>query len=301
MKLRVMNCKNCGAPLHLVGEKLVCEFCSGVFDIEKDRSDIAYDNIVNAEEMIRRSLVDKKAEMQEYYRAQEEKMIEAERLREEKEKQERLARKRKARKELLRSFIIVTVLLVGCVFLIKFMKDKYNKDNVKPTTTQSAPTSAKKSARVYRVVPSQLEGDKEFMDQVEELAIDYLHKEHEGAVIESSQDIWKMIQEPELVDKYLVTSDRSNNIYLVYKFTLETDDGRTKEAYNCVATPTIYAETDGSMHFYDEDRVNLWIETSSEYEFFWHSDFDKDKLYDDIIRAKIKDEDHNYLVYDLAK
>ena len=56
MKLRTLNCKNCDAPLRQEGEKLVCQFCGSTFDIPKDANDIAYEQIINAEDYIRLSL-----------------------------------------------------------------------------------------------------------------------------------------------------------------------------------------------------------------------------------------------------
>ena len=75
MKLKVMNCRNCNAPLHLEGVKLVCAFCGGTFDIEKDESDVEYEKTVNAEAYILQSLTETTTRMQDYYRKQEEEKL----------------------------------------------------------------------------------------------------------------------------------------------------------------------------------------------------------------------------------
>ena len=67
MRLKVMNCRNCNAPLHLEGEKLVCAFCGASFEIEKDAADIEYEKTVNTEAYILQSLNQETAALNKYY------------------------------------------------------------------------------------------------------------------------------------------------------------------------------------------------------------------------------------------
>ena len=296
MKLRVMNCKNCNAPLRLSGDKLVCDFCNSAFDIEKDASDVAFENVANAEELIRRSLSDRKAEMEAFFKKKEEENIAKEQEAERRHQEFLRQMRRKARLRTLRSLITTAILCVAIFFTMKFIIEKSKERQA----TSKAQTEANTKRPIsYRVVPSQLEKD-DFVDHAAELVIAAEKEKHEGAVIESSKDIWNLVQEPEILEKYLVTSDSTNRLYFILKFELETKDGRTKEGYDCLYLEDFYVDEKGKLVFErDDDRV--YGDTSDTYDIFWRLDFDRENMVKEAIGSKWEDEKQkNYFVFDLS-
>ncbi len=296
MKLRVMNCKNCNAPLRLEGEKLICDFCNSAFDIEKDASDVAYDNIANAEELIRRSLSDRKAEMEAFFKKKEAETIAREEERERKHKEALKEIRRKARRKSIISFIRTLIILAICAVVMKVLIDKA-RDKKAERDAQKAATAANNRPKSYRVVPSELE-KAGFLEYAKDLAIDSIKEKHEGAVIQSSKDIWNLVQEPQIESVYLITSDRGNGLYFIMDLVLETEDGRTTEGYDCVYLKDILVDQDGKVSLERGERC--YGENSDAYDFFWRMDFDHDAMVEKAIDSKRLDAEKNYFVFDLT-
>jgi len=298
MKLRVMNCKNCDAPLRLSEGKLVCDFCNSAFEIEKDSSDVAYENIVNAEEMIRRSLTDQKAEIEAHFREQEQKKIAQE---EERERQRKEFAKRERRRRMIRSIrsLIITILICAAMaFGAKFLMEKYKKDQPVTTNNSSAPTTAKKKDS-YRIVPWQLEQDEEFMGSLRQLIIDCEKEEHDRAVIQSSKDIWNMVEDPTIEEMCLFTSDRENGLYCIVKVVLQTKDGRTTEGYDCLVIQDLIIDEKGKVK--QGEKARNHFEHSSSHDYFWGLDFDRDVLYSEKITEKRTEVEYIYFPMELPE
>ena len=295
MKLRIMNCKNCNAPLRLQDDKLVCDFCNSVFDIEKDESDVEYEKTVNAEEYILRSLQDKTAQLQEFYQKEEQKKIEMEEKRDREIKERRREARRKARIRLIKECVMVLV-IVGVSFIaVKYLRSKYLKeDNLRggnqTQTTQTRP-------KTYRVTKSQLLDDKKFLDKVDEMAFEFEREEHEGAVILGSDEIWNMTSDPEVLERYLVTSDASNGIYEFLQVTMDAGDGRTLVGYVCVVIPNILVDEDGKV--YQEDHSLTRVQEPADFDYTWKMSFDYEVLKDEVLTEIKKDAERNYFVFEL--
>ena len=295
MKLRIMNCKNCNAHLRLQDDKLVCDFCNSVFDIEKDESDVEYEKTVNAEEYILRSLQDKTAQLQEFYQKEEQKKIEMEEKRDREIKERRREARRKARIHLIKECIMV-LLIVGISFIaVKYLRSKYlNEDNLRGgnqnQTTETRP-------KTYRVTKSQLLDDKKFLDKADEMAFEFEREEHEGAVILSSDEIWNMTSDPEVLERYLVTSDASNGIYEFLQVTMDAGDGRTLVGYVCVVIPNILVDEDGQV--YQEDHALTRVQEPADFDYTWKMSFDYEVLKDEVLTEIKKDAERNYFVFEL--
>ncbi len=290
-----MNCKNCNAPLHLVDGKLVCEYCDSVTEIQKDSSDVAFERVANAEEYIRRSLDQKKENLQKHYQELEAQKLEKEANEEKLKKARRLRSMLKTFVWLILIFVFVAAIVAGMIFLVKKADDKKREEEAArhEEMLRNKPES-------YRLTKTELLSDGYFEKEAEKMALEYLKDDHKGSVYETTDDginIWSMEQEPELVEKYLITTEHGNGLYFFYKLVLETDDGLTKEGYDCVVISDIYLDKDGKITTDGEYRIHR--EASGSFDYCFALDFDLDSMRYDIVEKKKANEDRLYFVYDL--
>ncbi|MBQ6271400.1 MAG: hypothetical protein IJK65_06815 [Clostridiales bacterium] len=295
MKLVVMNCKNCNAPLHLIDGKLVCEYCDSVTEIQKDSNDEAFERVANAEEYIRRALDQKKENLQKHYQELEAQKLEKEAYEEKLKKARRFRSMLKSIVKLVLMLVFIAAILAGMIYLVKKSDDKKKEQEAAryEEMLRNKPES-------YRLTKTELLSDSAFEKEAERMALEYLKDDHKGSIYEAADDglnIWSLQQEPELVEKYLITSDRGNGLYFFYKLVLETDDGLTKEGYDCVVISDIFLGKDGRITTDGE----YWIhrESSDSFDYYFGLDFDLDSMRYGIVEKKKADEDRLYFVFDL--
>ena len=297
MKLKVMNCKNCNAPLQLQDDKLVCAFCGGVFEIEKDRSDVEFEKYANADKYILQSLQNQKAEMEEYYRHQEEEKIRQEQERERRLKEERKERARKARRKTFVHLIICVILAAIAFYALKYLVDAAKTRKAEMQAANEA-AAIKNRTNSYRITDTLLKKDPETLDMIWQLAVDYERNEqHDGAVIESSEDIWNLKSDPELVEQYLFTTERHSGIYMLLKVTLETDDGRSKELYDCIVVRDLTYDSDGNLVFPEE--IEVFSAKASDYDYFWRGSFDEELVRTEIFESRKTNFEEHYYFFEL--
>ena len=295
MKLVVMNCKNCNAPLHLVDGKLVCEYCDSVTDIPKDSSDEAFERVANAEEYIRRALDQKKENLQKYYQEKEAAKLEQEANEEKLKKARRL---RSTLKSMVKVFVTLLFIAILVAVLIHFANE-----NVKRKEKEAAARyeeMMKNKPESYRLTKTELLSDSAFVEKSEEMALEYLKEDHKGSIYEATDDgldIWNMEQEPELLSKYLITTDRGNGIYFFYKLVIETDDGKTKEGYDCVVIEDVFLGKNGKI----KSDGDYWIhsERSDTFDFYFGLDFDYNSMMTEIVEMKKISDKAEYFVFEL--
>ncbi|MBO4649613.1 MAG: hypothetical protein J5653_00275 [Clostridiales bacterium] len=295
MKLVVMNCKNCNAPLHLVDGKLVCEYCNSITEIEKDSNNEAIERIANAEEYIRRSLDQKKVNLQQHYQELEAQKLEKEAYEEKLKKARHLRSMLKTIVRMVIMLVVLAAIVAGMIYLVKKSDDKKKEQEAAryEEMMRNKPES-------YRLTKTELLSDDAFMKEAEKMALKYLKEDHAGSIYEATDDglnIWSLEQEPELLEKYLITTDRGNGVYFFYKLVLETGDGQTKEGYDCVVISDIFMNKNGKI----QSDGEYWIhsETSDTYDFYFGLDFDLVSMRNDIIEKKKASEDKLYFVFDL--
>lgn len=295
MKLVVMNCKNCNAPLHLVDGKLVCEYCNSVTDIPKDSSDEAFERVANAEEYIRRTLDQKKENLQKYYQEKE-----AEKL--EKEANEEKLRKARRLRSTLKSMVKVFVTLLFIAILVAVLIHFAN-ENVKRKEKEAAERyeeMMKNKPASYRLTKTELLSDGAFAEESEKMALEYLKEDHSRSIYQATDDglaIWSMEQEPELLSKYLITTDRGNGLYFFYKVILETGDGKTMEGYDCVVIDDVHLGKSGKIESDGDYRIHN--EKSNTYDFYFGLDFDYNSMMTEIVELKKISDRAEYFVYEL--
>ena len=278
MKLKVMNCKNCSAPLRLEGEKLVCEFCGASFDVEKDSSDIEYEKLANAEEYILKSLTSQKSKMEEFYQKKEEETIRKEQEEEERRKQFVRDIKKKSRRDLLKYGMIFLILIAGMILLVQMSDDRKEKRKAEERAEQ---IEKNRDVPSYRVTDNQLKKDSKTLDKIHELALDYEREEvHYDELIEDFQATWIMEADPEIQKEYLFTKENGNGVYMILKITLKSDDGRTREVYDCVVVSDITVDRKGKVSIPKD--VYVHSEKASDYDYFWDG-----SPSDELIRTEI--------------
>ena len=277
MKLRTLDCKNCAAPLRQEGEKLVCRSCGSVFDIPKDANDIEYERTINAEDYIRLELAKSLLALENSYKAQEQFS---------KEKRDRdYAARRKRLMKILGLIILITCVstmfeyLIGGALFISLSSLSYKKqqaENADGTLTWDPG---------YRVTPSDLKKDKVFWNYIDNDIIVETKAGYNsyGSVIFSSDEIWEVSGKPEVLDRYLITYDDSNALYIIFKVTFKNIDGTTQDMYCCRAAENIKVNK-GKIEY---DKF-IGKDTDS-YDFRFHSDTDLDLIYETYINGSPND------------
>ena len=196
MKLRTLDCKNCAAPLRQEGEKLVCRrACGSVFDIPSDANDIEYERIINAEDYIRLELAKSILELENSYRNQE-------KINQEK----RDIDLRTRRKRLIKVLGIIALfeclsMIIWFVFEAVLFSTVYSVRNKKQRESEAAETAVWDPG--YRVTPSDLKGDRKFWNYINSdiIAETKAGYDSRGSVIFSSDEIWGVNKDPEIIDE----------------------------------------------------------------------------------------------------
>ena len=266
MKLRTLDCKNCAAPLRQEGDRLVCAYCGSSFDIPADANDIEYEKIINAEDYIRLSLAKSLVNLENSYMTKEQ-------INEEKRANIRRGRRERLKKNLIKAVIMMVLITIAegaLIFLVLFKNDDDSSKDVTKEVSVWDPG--------FRITPDDLRSDKEFMDYISNGIIAQDKEGHDGAVIFSSEDIWNVVKDPEIIGRYLVTEEDGNTLYILFKVTYETDDGRTLEMYDLLASRKLTVGTDGKIVYEGFEGC-----TTDEYDFRFHSNPELQPLYDDYI------------------
>ena len=294
MRLKVMNCQNCNAPLHLEGEKLVCAFCGGSFDITKDASDVEYEKTVNAETYIRQSLMETTSQLQEYYQRKEEEKIQDEEKAREAERKKVQDKRKKKLLSWIRSFIIIALLSIGIIVIVQYLSKRAN-DMKAEEKARKARQAAE--ATTFRVTGSELMTEPETMAEVYGMICQFEIDEYSETIYDM-EDEWALKTEPEVIRSCLITSDEDNSLYSIVKIILSTDDGREKELYQCVVVPNIKVDRKGEVFL--PDMSELQSRTASDYDPIWGAGFDPELLEEEVIRVKKEDSNNGFpLYYDL--
>ena len=280
MKLRTLDCKNCAAPLRQEGEKLVCRACGSVFEIPRDASDIEYSQIINAEDYIRLELAKSLLALENSYNTQEQ-------ISKEKREQEYAAR----RKRLVK--VLGIVILVECLSTIFFyilggvlFFGAYSIRNKRQKAQETDETAIWDPG--YRVTPSDLENDTEFWEYINSGIIKdtWEYYDSRGSVIYSSDEIWGVNSDPEMIYRCLITEEKNNALYIIFKVTFENIDGSTKEMYCCCAAENIKVDEKGNI-VYDKFKQ---METDT-YILDFRSNADLDSIYEEYINGNEYDDD----------
>ena len=280
MKLRTLDCKNCAAPLRQEGEKLVCRSCGSVFDIPKDPSDIEYERTINAEDYIRLELAKSLLALENSYKTQEQ-------INKEKRQQDYAAR----RKRLVK--VLGIIILIECVVTIISYLVEGALFGVVFTVRQKKRNAQQAAETVvwdpgFRVTPSDLKSDEEFWEYINKGIIEDTREGYDsrGSVIFSSDEIWGVNTDPEMIDRLLITTKDSNVLYIVFKVTFENIDGSTKDMYYCCAAENIKVNEKGEI-VYDGFQGK---ETDS-YDIRFHSETELENIYETYINGDVNDDD----------
>ena len=281
MKLKVMNCKNCNAPLHLEEGKLVCAFCGASYEIEKDADDIEYEKTVNAEAYILQSLTQETNDLNEHYRREEAKKLAREKAREEEIAARRRENLKKSIFSAIKSIIVFTLIPAGIILVVHLSSKK---DDEKAAREKEARIAKAEQAQTYRVTKTELENDKSAMRKIEKLFYEYESSEYEEVEKEIDDEIWVLAQDPEIVSTYLMTTEDDSTVYSFVKAVFTTSDGRTKEVYSCVALDGLKVDKKGNVKLDPKERV--YSPEASDYEYYWRGGFDRDLLYEEVIMER---------------
>ena len=272
MKLRTLDCKNCAAPLRQEGNKLVCASCGSVFDIPSDATDIEYDRLVNAEDYIRLELAKSILALEKSYKTKEQ-------ISQEKREKEYTAR----RKRLTKAFgIIILVAAVSTILCSVFGGVIFGALNSARHNRHKAQETAETAVwdPGFRITPSDLKNDKDFWNYISEGIIEDTKEGYDsrGSVIFSSDEIWGVNTDPEIIGRYLITGEYDNALYIIFKITFENIDGSTKEMYYCCAAEDITVDENGNIvydGFTGMDTVS--------YDIRFHADTDLNMIYQTFI------------------
>lgn len=288
MKLRDLNCVNCNGPLKQEGDKLVCSYCGGTFDIQKDASDIAYENIENAEEYIRMSLEKSTAALEAHYSEMNAQKEEEYRLKREEEKI-------KGRKDLLRTIrtLLLFPLIISALFgfLLWATEKSQQRKIIKERNAKEAKAEAWNPGS--RLTPAEFDDD--LLDQIKELIIDF-EKKDDGAVMFASDDIWNKTGEPEIVNAYIISTDTNCYVYTIVKNELESNNGEIKEVYDCAYLWNFELNRKGRA----KGEMEVFQGISSSYDYFWRADLDYDNLKTELLEGKLTDKYEKYYIFDIS-
>ena len=274
MKLRTLDCKNCAAPLRQEGEKLVCRACGSVFDIPRDANDIEYARTVNAEDYIRLELAKSLLALENKYKTQEQ-------INQEKRDQDFRAKRKRLIKTLGMIILfasIATILssAIGGILFVTLGNYKNRKQKAQETTETAVWDPG------YRVTPSDLKNDTKFWFYINGGIVSETREGYDswGSVIFSSDEIWSVNEDPEIIGRYLITTEDSNALYIIFKVTFENVDGSTKDMYYCTAAENIKVNAKGKIVYNGFSEQN-----TDSYDFRFHSDADLDLIYQTYING----------------
>lgn len=278
MKLRTLDCKNCAAPLRQEGEVLVCKSCGSVFNIPKDANDVEYDKIINAEDYIRLELAKSLLELENKYKTQEQINQEA------RDRAYNERRKRIFKIVGLITLIAALATLVGGLFeggIWAVMIGISLKKNEAAKATETVVWDPG-----YLITPSDLKADKDFWNYISDGIIKETKEGYDsrGSVIFSSDEIWGVNTDPEVIGRYLFTSDDGNVLYIIFKVTFENVDGSKKEMYYCCASEKIKLDANGKIVY---DRFQG--QDTDTHEDRFHSETDLNSIYEKYINDKKTD------------
>ncbi|GEM_PF-2210416 len=302
MQLKSLNCKNCGNPLREENGKLHCNVCGSFFDMEENLGAQKMEHIQKSLKEAEASIETDKKALEEFMRVKEEAEIEAERKKRERmEAQMREIRKR-ANQKAIRQLMITLVFSAAIIILIIFLATKYKNTNKNTTAKNNPPpTYVEKN---YRITPTDLKANSAFLEDLTKRTVDAVKKDHAGSVYESTTDalyIWNLNEDPYISEYYLTTREDGNYLYMLVVLPMkgdnnspQSDDVQYKDVYVMAFVEDVYIGEDGAIH-YSEDKLNF--DGSSEYNFFWHADFDKDLLVREFVSAKEVDPEKPYIVH----
>ena len=272
MKLRTLDCKNCAAPLRQEGEKLVCKACGSVFDIPRDANDIEYARTVNAEDYIRLELAKSLLALENKYKTQEQ-------INQEKRDREFSAKRKRLIKTvgmiiLFASIATILSYAIGGILFVTLGNYKNKKQKAQTTETVVWDPG-------YRVTPSDLKNDNKFWFYINGGIVSETRKDYDswGSVIFSSDEIWGVNEDPEIIGRYLITTEDSNALYIIFKVTFENVDGSTKDMYYCCAAENIKVNERGKIVYNGFSGKN-----TDTYDFRFHSDAELDSIYQTYIK-----------------
>ena len=272
MKLRTLDCKNCAAPLRQEGEKLVCKACGSVFDIPRDANDIEYARTVNAEDYIRLELAKSLLALENKYKTQEQ-------INQEKRDREFSAKRKRLIKTvgmiiLFASIATTLSYAIGGILFVTLGNYKNKKQKAQTTETVVWDPG-------YRVTPSDLKNDNKFWFYINGGIVSETRKSYDswGSVIFSSDEIWGVNEDPEIIGRYLITTEDSNSLYIIFKVTFENVDGSTKDMYYCCAAENIKVNERGKIVYNGFSGKN-----TDTYDFRFHSDAELDSIYQTYIK-----------------
>lgn len=304
MKLKSLNCQNCGNPLREADGKLHCDVCGSVFDLDVSFETKQMEHIQKSIENAEASIEADKRALEEFQRAKEEAEIEAER--QQKARLEEMMRpiRRRSLMHSIRTVVITLVIsavvIVGMIILLKNL-DVSSKSKKKQSTTQT------EVAKNYRITPSELKGAGAFLEELSEKTIEMIKKDHDGSVYESTDDtlyIWNRTDDLQVTHYYLLTREDRNYLYMLIAMQMKgannspnSDEVLDKEVYVMAYVENVVISEDGKVTYRD-DKIKT--DGSSKYNYMWHVDFDKEILVDELVNAKVNDEEKPYLLHEFT-
>ena len=294
MKLKSLNCKNCGSPMREINGMLHCDMCGSDFSMTESQEARAIDHMQQSVERERASIETDKQSLENFQRIKEQAQLEKEaRNKAFFEK----VRKDATRKAVVHTLVALAVCSALIIFLVVVAANSKSKKKTKTTTTTTA-------AKNYRITPSDLKEDPAFIRELAEKASKFEKDGRDGSVLESTSEtlyIWNLNGDPHVLEYFLLTRDDSNYLYMLMAIPMVGDDNGDpdselieKEVYEMVYIENVLIDPDGNISYYNNQ---LYGKGSSEYNFLWHADFDKDKLIEDVIEAKENDPEKPYLVH----
>ena len=306
MKLKSLNCNNCGNPLREENGKLHCDVCGSDFDIEVDFEAKKMERIQQSLENSRESIEADKRALEEFQRAKDEAEIRAEQ-----ERRARLEESLRAmrKRSLAHTFKVVGVTLAVCVIGIVAMYallrslDSSSKKSKKAENQTTVTTVAKN----YRITPSELKKEGAFVEELTKKTVEKLKEDHSGSVLESTDEalyIWNLSADPYVVKYYLLTRDDGNYLYMLMALPMKgdnnspnSDEVREKEMYVMAYVEDLAIDADGKFSYRDD---KIMTEGSSKYNFFWHADSDADVLIAELITEKETDQTKGYVLHEFT-
>lgn len=285
MKLRNLECNNCGSPLKQDEGKLVCEYCGGVFDIPKDSSDVAFEKIANAEEYIRINLQRSKLALERKYKNLEEQS----KTKKEQDYQNTVVRRRKANTSaIIKMVVMMLIIFVGMAALISVCIKNSNRRNAEKKEKETQAALVWKPG--YRLTPSDLGED--FLNEFDEAVIAKAQGDHDKTYEDDNEVNWEAT-DYEIIDTYFVTDDDKNVLSAIVQITFTSESGETKDMYKMYCQKNITVDSSRKI----DTEINLYSEESSTNENYWDCDSDLQVLIDETVNAWWRDENRGCLKF----
>ena len=298
MKLKSLNCKNCGSPLREENGQLHCSVCGSTFPIEVSVEARKIEQMQRSLEESEASIEADKRALEEFHRAKEEAQMESERKKEQQREAFRREVRKKANYAMIRGLVFTMVISFAIIGGVLFLASRLGSSKKAKATTTTT------EGKNYRITPSNLKSAGTFLPDLTEKVIEMEKENHSGSVYESTDDtlfIWNLSGDPYIEEYYLLTRDDRNWLYMLVALPMEGFDNggsgfenREKLGYEMVCIEDVLIGTDGTVTYY-EDRIST--DGSSEYSFFWHAEFDKDFLVEEVIGGKEKDAEYPCLLH----